>query len=649
MELEGRIVEFLDSGTLRVGYVRKHDRSRVQIVDRRGRQSSVASPRVAIVHQAVSETEFPEAARLLLEQVEEYRSEIDVELLWESVNSEAREFSLRELAEAYFGETSAAAEAALFRELERAHLFFKLKSTRFQPRSEEQVARERLRKEREQQRQDFRQQVEELLRNALRNAKSPESPLWTQVLDRLDSWLRHRSKDEVGEILERVTSTAKARPKAYEILLGAGKVKAGEDRFLLIRGIHPEFPLDTVAACDALSWSETDPDRLDLTSLAAMAIDDEDTREVDDALTVQEIGGETVVGVHIADVSTFVRKGDPLDREAYRRSATIYLPNVSVMMFPERLATDLASLVQGSPRPAFTFEARFDSENVLSGYRIRRSVIRVSERLSYEEADRALREGHSGLERLHGIAMSLLAKRQDMGAQNHRRPELKVRVRGDEISVRQIDTNSPARQLVSEMMILANRLAADQAAASKVPIIFRTQEPPDSVPEDLENLPEPLQFDQRRRSFKRSRLSVTPGEHSGLGLRAYSQISSPIRRYTDLVTQLQLASALVDEPLPYDSEELLRILTTAESAELENRRLEQESTTYWVLKYLDREEMNRPLPALLLDRRGNIELTDYLVRGKVSDTQQWKPGEGAMVEVESIDPERQEIRFRPAR
>ena len=648
MELEGRIVEFLDSGTLHVGYVRKHDRNKVQIVDRRGRQSSVPAPRVAIVHQAVSETEFPEAARLLLERVGEYRSEIDVELLWESVNSEVRDFTLRELAEAYFGETSAPAEAALFRELEQAPLFFKLKNIQFQPRSEEQVARERLRKEREQERQDFRQQVEELLRGALGNAQPPESQLWTEVVDRLDAWLRHRSKDEVGEILERVTSTARARSKAYEILLGAGKVKAGEDRFLLIRGIHPEFPVEAVAACNALSWSEADPDRLDLTSLAAIAIDDEDTREVDDALTVQDVGGETVVGVHIADVSTFVRKGDPLDREASRRSATIYLPNVSVMMFPDRLATDLASLVQGSPRPAFTFEARFDSENVLSGYRIRRSVIQVSERLSYEEADRALGEGHSVLERLHGIAMSQLAMRQDMGAQTHRRPELKVRVRGDEISVRQIDTNSSARQLVSEMMILANRLAADQAAASRVPIIFRTQEPPDSVPEDLQDLPEPLQFDQRRRSFKRSRLSLTPGEHSGLGLRAYAQISSPIRRYSDLVTQLQFASALANEPLPFGSEELLRVLTTAEAAELENRRLEEESTTYWVLKYLAREEMNRPLRALLLDRKGNMQLTDYLVRGRVSDKQQWKPGEGAMVEIESIDLERQEIRFRPA-
>ena len=107
-----------------------------------------------------------------------------------------------------------------------------------------------------------------------------------------------------------MTSTAKARSKAYEILL--------------IRGIHTEFPLEAVAACNTLSWSEADPNRLDLTSLAAIAIDDEDTREVDDALTVQEIGGETVVGVHIADVSSFVWKGDPLDREAYRRSATIY-------------------------------------------------------------------------------------------------------------------------------------------------------------------------------------------------------------------------------------------------------------------------------------------------------------------------------------
>lgn len=646
MKLEGHIIEFIESGTIRVGYVRKENYSSVQVVDQRDRQFSVTRPRVAIIHQAVSEPEFKKTLQTLLEQIEEFKNEIDAELLWNSINSDIREFSVRELAQAYFGKTSSTLEAALFRKLEQEQLLFKRSNSRFQPIPKEQVVRERFRKEREHEKQDFRKKVEKLLRHAMKTTEVCQEPIWEDVLDRLGSWLRHRNKDEVGEILEQITSTSKAKSKAYEILFRAGKIKPHEDRFLLIRGIHSEFPSETIEACDALAEFETDQDRIDLTFLPAIAIDDDDTCEVDDALTVQEVENKTIVGIHIADVSTFVSKGDPLDQEAFKRCETIYLPNISVMMFPERLATDLASLIQGFPRPAFTIEAEFNSENELSGHRIRRSLIKVSDRLSYDEADRALRDGHSALNKLHEIAIHLKEIRKNMGGQTTQRPELKVRVHDNNISVRQIKTNSPTRHLVSEMMILANHIAAEQATILKIPIIFRTQEPPESEPDNFDYMPEALQFERKRKHFKRSRLSLSPGEHSGLGLRAYTQISSPIRRYADIVTQRQFISAMENQPLPYNKEELLTILTTVETAQLETRRLEEESTTYWILKYLSQEQRDKPLSALLLDRKGNVELANYFIRGKLSDKEDWTPGEDVLVEIESIDLERLAIKFR---
>src|SRR5262249_27033258 len=140
--------------------------------------------------------------------------------------------------------------------------------------------------------------------------------------------------------------------------------------------------------------------RLDCRDLPSITIDDEDTREVDDAVSVERINDEIVVGIHITDVSTFVNKGDVLDAEAGRRSSTIYLPTTTVRMFPDRLSTDLASLQQGAERPAVTVEVRFDPQFNRLGYRIALSTIRVRQRLSYEEATELIAAGDADLKTL---------------------------------------------------------------------------------------------------------------------------------------------------------------------------------------------------------------------------------------------------------
>src|SRR5205823_14115151 len=106
----------------------------------------------------------------------------------------------------------------------------------------------------------------------------------------------------------------------------------------------------------------------------------------------------------------------------------------------------------------------------------------------------------------------------------------------------------------------------------------------------------------------RSRLSLTPGLHSGLGLTAYTQASSPIRRYADLVTQRQFTAMLSGAPIPHGREELLQILAAAEAAEQEIRTIEDRSTNYWLLEYLSRYKKDQPLSAVVLDAKGTIEL-----------------------------------------
>ncbi|PYS10208.1 MAG: hypothetical protein DMG15_21520 [Acidobacteria bacterium] len=644
MSLEGRIIEFLDAEELRVGYVRKQERDRLHLIDPRGRNLTVHGDRVVVVHRPASEMEFPALARQISEKVAARQSEVDVELLWQSLGTKQGEMDPAELAELFFAETTPEAESAVFRALSEDNLFFKRRGVQFLPKTEEQVSSERTRRQRQREREEFRERVLKILEQIMKkNSGIPEES--TVILDRIQNWLRYRTGDEIGTILEEIAGAAKARDTAYDILLRGGRVDPSLDRFLVTAGIEPHFSPQLLEAAEQLPGYTHVSSRVDYQDAAAFTIDDEDTREVDDALTLRWEGDEILVGIHIADVSAFVTKGDLLDAEAARRSSTIYLPSITVRMFPDRLSTDLASLRVGVPRPAFTVEVRFDKQGNRIGYRIALSTIQVQKRLSYNEADQII-ETDPVLCALRQLAKQLHDARSKRGAITFRRPELKIRVRGDEIEITKINPNSSSRFIVSEMMILANGLAADFASLNSIPVIYRTQEPREALAVEETPAIEALAFERLRKTFKRSRLSLTPGLHSGLGLSAYTQASSPIRRYADLVTQRQFTAMLTGVPVPYGREELLQILATAEAAEQEIRTIEDRSTNYWLLEYLKRYKREEPLAAVVLDQKGNIELQDYYLRGKVSGAVKLQPGETINVRIETIDPGKGDVRFR---
>jgi exoribonuclease-2 len=196
------------------------------------------------------------------------------------------------------------------------------------------------------------------------------------------------------------------------------------------------------------------------------------------------------------------------------------------------------------------------------------------------------------------------------------------------------------------MMILANGLSADFASVNNIPVIYRTQEPREALA--IEDTPaiEALAFDRLRKTFKRSRLSLTPGLHSGLGLNAYTQASSPIRRYADLVTQRQFTATLTGAAVPYGKDELLQILANAEAAEQEIRTIEDRSTNYWLLKCLETYRKDEALSAVVLDQKGNIELQDYYLRSKVTGATRQQPGDIISVRIDTIDPPHGDVRFR---
>ena len=336
------------------------------------------------------------------------------------------------------------------------------------------------------------------------------------------------------------------------------------------------------------------------------------------------------------------------------------------------------SLAAGRLRPTLSFLVALDPSGEVQNFEVVRGMLRVSRRLSYEEAGRLIAltrdMAESEIRRdlrnrvdaseealaarlgsLYGVAQKLAQARAAQGALIIRRPELKVRVEDGRVMVKSLDANAPSRMLVSEMMILANALAARAAYTQDLPIIYRAQEntldPSDEVVRRLAESQtyDPLLFDRVMRNMRRSKLSLFPQPHAGLGLAAYTQLSSPIRRYADLVIQRQFAAHIQGHVPPYEREELLEVLATAEAAEREIRAIEQQSDRRWVLEYLKQNLSGQTLRGTVIDEgvRGIVvELDELFVRGSMGRTRSHTPGERVEVTIDSIDPEEGKLRLR---
>lgn len=352
-------------------------------------------------------------------------------------------------------------------------------------------------------------------------------------------------------------------------------------------GLRREFPAEVLAAAEALLAAESPPLGLDLRRIPTVAIDDPGTVEVDDALSVWEEEGRLRLAVHIARVADCVRPGDTIDREARRRATTIYFPGETVPMFLPDLFEERWSLIEGVDRPALSMLCELDPQGGLRGHpTFARSTVRVARQHPYEDEtdDPLVRDL---LARLLPLARQLRAARRERGAVQLELPHVKLRfdAAGDPYP-----TLSPretaAHQVVSELMVLYNASLADALVAAGVPALFRVQplrpSPPAVAADDL------LGPILARRSLPPTQVGPDPGPHRTVGVEAYLQATSPIRRYGDLLAQRQALALLDGAPPAHDRAGVLALQAELEPAERRARQAEDERERYLLTSWLAR-------------------------------------------------------------
>jgi exoribonuclease-2 len=335
-----------------------------------------------------------------------------------------------------------------------------------------------------------------------------------------------------------------------------------------------------------------------LTHLKVYAIDDAETVEVDDAVSVEALDdNQTRIWVHIADPTRWVERGSTLDQVAMRRATTLYYPQETVPMFPLDIAAGPMSL-GGEACPAMTVRVDVDTAGEILDYEIVPSLIKLDKRYTYDQVDADLKDanGDAALRLLLKVANARDEKRADDGSVTIILPENSIEVKGANASGGDGEVNvtmtcerqdKPARMLVSEMMVLVGDVIGRFGARENIPLPYRGQNEPRLMSDDeWDAIPEGICQDiAMRMSMSPSSSGASPRPHSGLGLNAYVQFTSPIRRYADVVAHQQVKAYLRGESLPYDAESLERVLGEVGTNFSAATRSVRETSKYWAAVY----------------------------------------------------------------
>lgn len=430
---------------------------------------------------------------------------------------------------------------------------------------------------------------------------------------------------QANDLMERAIAHGKLKVggkgwvRAFEWLVAVGHFSVHENLPLRRMGLdaeldpsfieHAEALVAQVSFLDATELAQvpeaaSDPAREDLTGLAVVTIDDASTRDIDDGISLVSLeGGGFEVGVHIADPAEVVPLDHPLEAEARRRGTSVYTPMATVPMFPRVLSEGAMSLVEGRVRPALSFLVTLDEEMRVVERRLCLSWVKVCARLSYDGADQMIagevehpRAGE--LQTLSAIAGVLKRQRLAQGAVVMEIPEARIKVRAGEpgqepvVDVGAYESTA-SRELVQEMMVLAGETAGSVCREAGLPVLYRIQpRPEDPAKEEalagkVHGLVESFQL---RRYMQRGSMSGEAGAHFGLGLPAYVQATSPIRRYSDLMAHRQLRAWLRGEALPYSADQVAGIATQLDGLAGQASFAERDGKNYWGLVWLSRHQ-----------------------------------------------------------
>jgi exoribonuclease-2 len=391
-----------------------------------------------------------------------------------------------------------------------------------------------------------------------------------------------------------------------------------------------------------------------------VSVDSPTTRDIDDAFHVEKTGDGWRVSMALARPTVSWDFESGLGRAVWQRASSLYLPEGVSHMLPESLGCDLYSLKAGGDRPALVLDWVLDGACAVKEFAPRLAWVRVSENLTYEGVESALQAGSAGpgIKAAYDLAQLLREARVERGAVVIDRPEPKIRLDGQPENVRvQIDQEpeyAGAQMTVSELMILANTSMAAWAQSHDVPLLHRVQDI--AIPHGYAGVwTNPVDMHRVVKQLSGATLEVRPGRHASLAAEAYSPITSPLRRLTDLVNLGQVESFLVSGVPKLTHDELVAKLPGVAARLDAVGQIQRFRPRYWKLCYMRDKCREREFEAVVVEECGPVavlslmELQMYVRCGREALGGKTQEGQRFWLKLGKVDPLTNEFRVLAAR
>lgn len=591
-----------EGGEFRVGTVLSQAPASFQIETPHGRRAKIKSGAVLMTF------ERPSGAELLAE-AGRFAEGMDTEFLWQCCGT--GEFGFAALAREYVGREPTPSEAAgVLLKLHSAPMYFHRRG-----------------------RGRFQAAPEETLRLALASAEKKRRVQetiaeWAERLVRFDCPEEvARLRDELLYAPDRNKPEAKALEaacresglSAAHLLERCGQIPDPHafhlNRFLYeFRSHGTDFPAHAVPE---------PPADLPLADVAAFSLDDAGTTEIDDAFSLEQVSDdEWRVGIHIAAPALGFAPGAPLDAIARERLSTAYMPGIKFTMLPDDVVARY-SLDAGAERAAVSLYVTVSASDLaVRGHHTRLERVRVAANLRHGDIaalDDALPEGREdghpyapALARLWRFAEAL-ERRRGKASVNAGALDYHFRIEDGRVRIEPRRRGAPLDKLVSELMILANSTWGELLAERDVAALYRVQ------------------------SSGKVRMSVHAEPHEGLGVACYAWMSSPLRRYVDLVNQWQLVAALLARKPPFarSSEVLLGAMRAFEVTAARLDEHQQAMEHYWCLRWLIQEARSEVEAEVL--REGVVRVQGLPLVARVPSLPAIPAGTRVRLQVDGID------------
>ena len=601
-----------ESGQFKVASIVQKNDATYQVDTQHGKRTKVKANNVF--------AEFDGDMAAFLENAQAQVADIDTDLLWEVCGEE--EFSAEAIAEEYYGHAPTKTElAATLIALYAAPMYFYKKAKGVFKAAPEETLKQALAAIERKKQQDA--QIDAWA-EALKRGEMP-----SEIAADLKTILH--APDKQSLTYKAFTKAADAlKTSAYELAKKTGGITSipqylqdGFEIKYFPKGTgFPDLPLPEM------------PD-LPKADVTAFSIDDESTTEVDDALSLTDLGNGTKrVGIHIAAPSLAVKPGDKMEKNIMERLSTVYFPGGKITMLPENWIAAF-SLDAGAYRPAVSIYFDVDGEfnvgeptckieavNIAENLRIQTIEPHFNAETGLDEAGEMMFAHHQDLIWFYQFAVALQKARGKY--EPDRAPQYDYSIELDEeskVSVVRRERGSPIDMLVSEMMILANSTWAQMLHDNDLPGLFRVQ-PAGKV-----------------------RMSTKSEPHIGMGVQHYGWFTSPLRRAADYINQKQLLSLIDDsaEPLFQQSDaELFAALRDFDTAYTAYADFQRQMEAYWSLVYLQQQGTSELTATILKEDLVRIEGLPLVTRatGIPFDA---LPKTQVLLKITELDPEKQFI------